>query len=210
MVVDMDPISLLAPAERNVDSYGQAILTQLRWSEMSPSASTLQSDRWHMPLLRSYQSLLGRGSYKHLVPMRLVRAVAALCLLTVGTAHVWAQEPTPSPSPTSADQNLKIPPVAPEYRAKQSPLPELGRVGVDMDQQQPLSLREALKMALENNKDIEVARENVKLAEFDLLGAHGAYDPRLSSQSYYERVKTPTTSFLSGGANGAVTTSDYT
>ena len=79
-----------------------------------------------------------------------------------------------------------------------------------MDQQQPLSLREALKLALENNKDIEVARENVKIAEFDLLGARGAYDPRLSSQSYYERVKTPISSFLSGGANGAVTSADYT
>jgi len=122
----------------------------------------------------------------------------------------FAQDPTASPSPAPAAQTLEVPPIAPEYRAKQTQLPELGRVGVDMDQQQPLSLREALKLALENNKDIEVARENVKLAEFDLLGAHGAYDPRLSAQSYYERVKTPTASFLSGGANGAVTTSDYT
>ncbi len=89
-------------------------------------------------------------------------------------------------------------------------LPELGRVGVDMDQQRPLSVREALKMALENNKDIEVARENVKIAEFDLLGSRGAYDPRLSTQSYYERISTPSSSFLSGGANGAVTQADYT
>src|SRR6266496_2485281 len=65
-------------------------------------------------------------------------------------------------------------------------------------------------MALENNKDIEVAGENVKIAEFDLKGARGAYDPRLSSQSYYERVKTPISSFLSGGSNGAVISSDYT
>src|ERR1700682_3008471 len=133
-----------------------------------------------------------------------------LLLLVLAVTRSLAQEATASPSPAPADQNLKVPLVAPEYRAKQSPLPELERVGVDMDQQQPLSLREALKMALDNNKDIEVARENVKLAEFDLLGAHGAYEPRLNAQSYYERVKTPTASFLSGGANGAVTTSDYT
>ena len=79
-----------------------------------------------------------------------------------------------------------------------------------MDHQQPLSMREALEMALENNKDIEVARHNVKIAEFDLQGAHGAYDPRLSSSSFYERIKTPVSSFLSGGENGAVTQSDYT
>jgi outer membrane protein len=131
-----------------------------------------------------------------------------IVLLALGTAS--AQETVPSPTPVPADQHLNVPPIAPNYRADKTPLPELGRVGVNMDQQQPLALREALKLALENNKDIEVARENVKLAEFDLLGARGAYDPRLSSQSYYERVKTPVSSFLSGGANGAVTQADYT
>jgi len=65
-------------------------------------------------------------------------------------------------------------------------------------------------MALANNKDIEVARHNVKIAEFDFLGAKGAYDPKLSSFAYYERVKTPITSFLTGGSNGAVTQTDYT
>src|SRR3954451_24687093 len=79
-----------------------------------------------------------------------------------------------------------------------------------MVQQQPLSLHDALKLALENNKDIEIARQNVKVAEFDLLGARGAYDPRLSTQAYYERTKTPISSFLSGGANGSVTQSDFT
>ena len=132
-----------------------------------------------------------------------------LIVLSVSGA-AFSQEPAPSPSPTPVDQTLSVPPIAPNYRADKTPLPELGRVGINMDQQQPLSLREALRLALENNKDIEVARENVKIAELDLLGARGAYDPRLSSQSYYERVKTPISSFLSGGANGAVTQSDYT
>jgi Outer membrane protein len=65
-------------------------------------------------------------------------------------------------------------------------------------------------MALENNKDIEVARQNVKIAEFDLLGARGVYDPRISTTAFYERVKSPISSFLSGGQNGAVVQSDYT
>lgn len=137
-----------------------------------------------------------------------IAAMLIILIFLVTTA--LAQEATPSPSPTPADQNLKVPAVAPDYHARQALLPNLGRVGVDMDQQQPLSLREALKLALENNKDIEVARENVKIAEFDLLGARGAYDPRLSTQSYFERVQTPVSSFLSGGANGAVTQTDFT
>ena len=103
-----------------------------------------------------------------------------------------------------------MPAIAPEFHPAQKPLPELGRVGVDMDRQRPLSLREALALALENNKDIEVARHNVKIAEFDLTAARGAYDPRLSSSSYYERSESPISSFLSGGSNGATTQSDYT
>src|ERR1043166_5378926 len=94
---------------------------------------------------------------------------------------------------------LPVPPVAPDFRAPQKPLPELSRVGVDMNRQQPLSLREALSMALENNKDIEVARQNVRIAEFDLRGAQGAYDPRFTTGAFYERAENPIPSFLSAG-----------
>jgi outer membrane protein len=109
-----------------------------------------------------------------------------------------------------SEKQLPVPPVAPDYRAPQKPLPELTRVGVDMNRQHPLSLREALSMALENNKDIEVARENVRIAEFDLKGAQGLYDPRLSTQAFYERIESPISSFLAGGKNGSTITSDYT
>src|SRR5918997_4368362 len=107
-------------------------------------------------------------------------------------------------SVANAQQDIKklpVPTIAPDFRAPQKPLPELSRVGVDMDQQRPLSLRDALAMALENNKDIEVARENVRIAEFDLLGARGVYDPRITTTAFYERVESPITSFLSGGQN---------
>jgi len=92
----------------------------------------------------------------------------------------------------------------------QKPLPEQSRVGVDMNQQHPLSLREALSMALRNNKDIEVARENVRIAEFDLRGAQGAYDPRITTGAFYERAENPISSFLSGGQNGSTIQTDYT
>jgi len=92
----------------------------------------------------------------------------------------------------------------------QKPLPEQSRVGVDMNRQQPLSLREALSMALANNKEIEVARENVRIAEFDLLGAQGAYDPRITTGAFYERAENPISSFLSGGQNGSTIQTDYT
>ena len=116
------------------------------------------------------------------------------------------RESVPTPAP---DALPTVPQVAPDYRADPAPFPELGRVGVDMTDQHPLSLREALAMALANNKDIEVARTVVRAAEFDLQGARGVYDPRLSSLSYYERSQTPSSSFLSG-ASGAVVQSDFT
>ncbi len=117
------------------------------------------------------------------------------------------RESVPTPAP---DQLPPVPVVAPNFRANAQPFPELSRVGVDMTDQRPLSLREAIAMALANNKDIEVARQNVRIAEFDLQGSRGAYDPRLSSLSYYERINTPATSFLSGAVDGAVTQTDYT
>ncbi|HET9714326.1 MAG TPA: TolC family protein [Pyrinomonadaceae bacterium] len=94
--------------------------------------------------------------------------------------------------------------------AQEKPSTELGRVGVDMNQQRPLSLHDALSMALQNNKDIEVARENVRIAEFDLLGAKGAYDPHFSTSAFYERVESPVSSFLSGGQNGSTIDTGYT
>ena len=90
--------------------------------------------------------------------------------------------------------------------AQQKPLPEMSRVGVDANRQRPLTLREALSMALENNKDVEVARENVRIAEFDLRGAQGAYDPRLSTTAFYERAENPISSFLKGSRSVAIVT----
>jgi Outer membrane efflux protein len=131
-------------------------------------------------------------------PMKQVVVPALLSLLvTVGWAqNIRAQEMTPSALPGSV-QEIPVPKIAPHYRGQQKPLPELGRVGVDMTRQHPLSLRDALAMALENNKDIEVARHNVKIAEFDLLGAQGAYDPRFNTTAFYERIKTPISNFFS-------------
>lgn len=120
-----------------------------------------------------------------------------------------AQEPVASPIPSPVP-TPKLPTIAIDYHADASkPLPALTRVGVDVNQQSPLTLREAIMMALVNNKDIEVARDNVRIAEADLLTFRGAYDPRLSAQSYFERIKTPAASFLSG-ASGAVEASDFT
>ena len=126
------------------------------------------------------------------------------------TVNVGAQaQTTPTPSNAQAETALSVPAVAPDYRAPNVPLPALERVGVNMAEQRPLALREAIELALKNGKDIEVARTFVRAAEFDLTAARGAYDPRLNTSTFYERTKTPVASFLSGGEGGAVTSSGF-
>jgi outer membrane protein len=102
------------------------------------------------------------------------------------------------------------PPVAPDFEAPPRPLPSAERVGVDMMNQAALTLRDAIALALQNNNDIDASRVNVEVAEFDLTAAQGVYDPVFSSESYYESRTTPTSSSLSGGADGSVTQKDLT
>ncbi|HEV3470119.1 MAG TPA: hypothetical protein VG148_12415, partial [Pyrinomonadaceae bacterium] len=100
------------------------------------------------------------------------------------TPQVPAPQGPPQPGRESvvpaapAEVRLEVPQVAPGFRAAESPFPVLDRVGVDMGQQRPITMREAIELALANNKDIEVARQNVRVAEFDLRAARGVYDPR--------------------------------
>jgi outer membrane protein TolC len=101
------------------------------------------------------------------------------------------------------------PPVAPNYSAPIRPLPSAERVGVDVNDQAPLALNEAIALALANNKEINIARIDVEMAGFVVQAARGVYDPRLQTEVDYERSTTPTASLI-GGANGTTTTSGLT
>jgi HAE1 family hydrophobic/amphiphilic exporter-1 len=129
-------------------------------------------------------------------------------ILLAGLGIASAQTPTPTPTPSATpvvddkqevapDKLQGVPSIAPNYSSEDRSLPDLGRVGVDMADQRPLTLNEAITLALENNKDIEVTRKNVKIAEFDLIAARGVYQPRFSGQTYYDRSKVPNVSIFS-------------
>src|SRR4030095_10422608 len=114
---------------------------------------------------------------------------SALILTLVGFFVVVpdrAQQPSASPETQRPSATALT-----DSGTQQRPLPGLARVGVDSNHHRPLSLRDAIAMALQNNKDIEIARDHVKMAEFDLLGARGFYDPRFSTTAFYERVENP-------------------
>src|ERR1044071_1844419 len=109
-----------------------------------------------------------------------------------------------------AELPTEPPPVAPDFRAPARPLPSAERVGVDVSDQMPLTLRDAIALALQNNNDIDGSRINVQIAGFNLRSVRGVYDPVFSSESYYENRVTPTSSTLGGAQNGSVTQTDFT
>jgi HAE1 family hydrophobic/amphiphilic exporter-1 len=109
-----------------------------------------------------------------------------------------------------AELPTEPPPVAPNFEAVSRPLPSAERVGVDMTDQMPLTLNEAIALALQNNNDIDGSRINVEIAEYNLNAARGVYDPIFSSESYFERRTTPVSSTIAGGQNGSVTQQDAT
>ncbi len=97
------------------------------------------------------------------------------------------------------------PPVAPDFQAPIRPLPSAERVGVDLMNQLPLTLEEAIEMALQNNNNIDVSRNDVQISEFNLRSAQGIYDPVIASENYFESATTPVASTIGGATNGSVT-----
>lgn len=141
-----------------------------------------------------------------------------ISVFVLGTGSLFAQTATPTPMPVAtpaptvaplatptpiatpqvqaSPENVQVPAVAPTFESKIGTLPEVTRVGVDMQNQLPLTLPQALELALSNNKDIQVTRENIRISEFDLAAARGVYEPRLSGQTYFERATVPNVSFF--------------
>src|SRR6185436_19615845 len=80
------------------------------------------------------------------------------------------QTPTSAPTSTpavTADQEPREP-VIPSFQAQpMPPLPDMSRLGVT-NTTLPLSLNDAIKRALENNNDIEIAKDDVRIAETQL------------------------------------------
>lgn len=101
------------------------------------------------------------------------------------------------------------PPVAPNFEAPARPLPSAERVGVNLSNQLSLTLEEAVEMALRNNNNVDISRNNVQVAEFNFRGARGVYDPVLSSESYYERATTPVASVIGGAQGDSITQSRF-
>src|SRR5947209_6282737 len=110
----------------------------------------------------------------------LVYSIAVVCLLVIAgaaqtrsvqlpesaTAKVLAAEPRPSDI----------------IFARPS---DLNRVGVQTAQPVSISLADAIRRALENNNDIEVSRDDVRLQRTRVTALEGIYDPVLTISPTY-------------------------
>ncbi|HTH50284.1 MAG TPA: TolC family protein [Pyrinomonadaceae bacterium] len=125
--------------------------------------------------------------YKGIFPIPAIILAAAL--------GISAQVATPTPTPLP--ETVPVPTVAPGYENRDLSLPELGRVGVDLTNQQTMTLQDAIEAALGNNLDIEVTRKTEEMSEFDLKAAKGVYQPRFLLQTYNDNTATPNLSVFS-------------
>jgi HAE1 family hydrophobic/amphiphilic exporter-1 len=101
-------------------------------------------------------------------------------------------------------------PVIPQFQPKPlPPVPSLNRLGVGSETL-PLSLNDAIKRALENNNDIEVARDDVRFAETQLRSLEGVFDPIFSITPQYDKRIAPQQNSLNGaGSSGTTSTTTW-
>ncbi|MBI1760360.1 MAG: TolC family protein [Acidobacteria bacterium] len=118
-------------------------------------------------------------------------------LLTVASAATaFAQDAPPAANPAlpaaqaQTQGNAQMPPVS-------RPIPQR-TVGLEPGKVERWTLRDAVLKALENNVDIELERENVRLAQYDIVSAQGVYDLSTVSTILYNAAQSPNTFRFSG------------
>jgi len=131
-----------------------------------------------------------------------------------GTTPVPGATPVPQqPAGTVPGGETQEPirePNIPQFQPRPlPPIPSLTRLGVGTETI-PLSLNDAIKRALENNNDIEVARDDVRFAETQLRALEGIFDPVFSITPQYDKRISPQQSSLGGsGQTGTTSTTTY-
>lgn len=130
------------------------------------------------------------------------------------TVVVPTASPTPPPDPNASPTPPEAEPREPLFPNAQArplpPLPNLSRLGVTSDNTVTLTLNEAIRLALTNNNDIEVARDDVRFAETQLRAFEGVYDPLFSVTPQIDKRVTPIQNIFSGAPSGKLSTSVFT
>src|SRR6266568_1230192 len=107
--------------------------------------------------------------------------------------------PTSQPTPITPGVQEPRQPVFPGDQAQPvPPLPDLTRLGIVSSNVLTLSMNDAIRRALQNNNDIEVARDTVRIGEQQLRALYGVYEPIFSMTPQFVRNVTPQQSSLGG------------
>src|SRR6266702_2533227 len=117
-------------------------------------------------------------------------------------------EAVPAPSPTPVQPSMQEPrePNFPQTQQQAvPPLPDLTRIGILSSNMLTLSLNDAIRKALQNNNDIEVARDDVRFAEQQLRSLQGVYEPIFSVTPQIIQNITPQQSSLGGSGSSGKT-----
>lgn len=130
------------------------------------------------------------------------------------TTGIPTASPTPPPDPSASPTPPEIEPREPLFPNAQArplpPPPNLSRLGVTSDNTVTLTMNEAIRLALTNNNDIEVARDDVRYAETQLRAFEGVYDPIFSVTPQIDKRVTPIQNIFSGAPSGKLSTSVFT
>lgn len=137
----------------------------------------------------------------------MLRKIIIMGLLMAQTAQATQAQMATQSNLTSATTQLNVTQANTTTTAPVRPLIQQ-RVGVDSSKPLALTIQEAIALALENNRDIEVERITLQRNEYQLSAAQGIFDATIASSFSYNRHNTPVTSLLAGGDNGKVKSSD--
>ena len=131
----------------------------------------------------------------------------ALPPMTTGTTP----QAVPESTPVVGMEEPREPSIPVEAPRPAPPLPNLTRLGITSDDSLILTLNDAIRRALENNNDIEVARNDVRLAETTLRAFQGVYDPTLNLHPELSNLVQSQQSTLGGGSGqeNTLTTTDF-
>ncbi len=129
----------------------------------------------------------------------LARKIQAIGLVGLCALTGFAQQTpvTPPPPPAGPQPALNRPIAA-------------RSIGLEPGRVVRWTLRDAIIAALEKNVDIEIERENVRIAQYDINGARGFYDPTLTSFINYQPSTTPNAFVFSGTAQSFLKRDTFT
>ena len=126
--------------------------------------------------------------------MKCGRSVSVLVLSSITGLALQAQTPSTPQAPAAPAQ--LAPPVLPP------------RVGVG-EAAMTITLADAIRMTLENNNDVTIARLDTDVARETVRAAQGAYDPRVAPNFSYERRVSANTSAIGGATEGRLEQTEY-